>query len=183
MIQNENGSPEPEPDAAVALVRRLFEAVINQCDLDTGEELVAADVVDHNPGPSDSPGRDGLRQVFELLHQAFPDLHGRIDDIFCDGDRVVVRWTVGGTNTQRCMGIGPTGRRILGTGIDILRVEDGRVVERWGNSDDMRMLAQMGLLEEVLSCPTFNPHSSEQFSPLVGAPANEASLQGAPDGG
>ena len=149
------------------IVRRLFDAVVNRGNLAIVEELIASDVIDHNPGPSDMAGRVGLKEVFQMLHRAFPDLHGRIDDMICDGDRVVVRWTIGGTNTQRCMGIGPTNRPILGTGIDILRLEDGRITERWGNSDDMRMLAQMSLLEDVLSCPTFNPHSSHQFEAVA----------------
>ena len=147
-----------------ALVRRLFEEVVNNRNVAIADQLLAPDVVDHNPGPSDAPGREGLKQVFEMLHQAFPDLNGRIDDLFCDGDCVVIRWTIGGTNTRRCMGIGPTNRRMLGTGMDILRIVEGRIVERWGNSDDMRMLAQMGLLEDVLSCPNFNPYSAPQFS-------------------
>jgi predicted ester cyclase len=141
-----------------ALVRRLFDEIVNRGNVRIVDELLAPDIVNHNPGPSDAPGREGIREVFWMLHLAFPDLRGHIDDLIPDGDRVVVRWTIAGTNTRRCMGIGPTGRSIQGTGIDILRVSGGRVVERWGNSDDMLMLNQMGLLEEVLGCPSFNPH-------------------------
>ena len=145
------------------LVRELFEDVVNAGRFERVDELLAPDCRDHNPGPSDAPGREGIREVFELLHAAFPDLHGRIEDILCEGDRVVVRWSIGGTNTRRCMGIGPTNRRMENSGIDIVRIEDGRIVERWGNSDDMRTLYQMGLLEDVMSCPSFNPHSHDSF--------------------
>jgi predicted ester cyclase len=147
------------------LVRRLFEESVNRGNFAIIEELIAKNVVDHNPGPSDAPGREGLAQVLWMLHHAFPDLNGRIDDLICDGAFVIIRWTISGTNTRRCMGIGPTNRAMQGTGTDIFRIENGRVVERWGNSDDMRMLAQMGLLEDVLSCPSFNPYSSQNFGP------------------
>ena len=145
------------------LVRNLFEAVVNRGDVDCVDEVLSADCVDHNPGPSDAPGRAGIREVFMLLHTAFPDLHGSIDDLLCDRDFVIVRWTIGGTNTHRCMGIGPTNRRMKNHGIDIVRVENGRIVERWGNSDDLKTLEQMGLLQDVMSCPDFNPHSHDSF--------------------
>jgi predicted ester cyclase len=158
-MNQSSSSPENNVQAGnIAIVTRLFEEVVNNDNIEIVDELLAPDIENHNPGPSDAPGRQGIREVFWLLHTAFPDLHGRIDDIMAEGDRVVVRWTIGGTNTRRCMGIGPTGRTISGTGIDILRIVDGRMTERWGNSDDMVMLHQMGLLEDVLSCPSFNPH-------------------------
>lgn len=158
MDQTPNTPEEDLQERNIALVKRLFEAVVNERNTEVIDQLLAPDIQNHNPGPSDAPGRQGIKEVFWLLHTAFPDLHGLINDIVAEGDRVVVRWTLGGTNTRRCMGIGPTGRTISGTGIDILRLVDGQITERWGNSDDMVMLHQMGLLEDVLSCPSFNPH-------------------------
>jgi len=133
------------------LLHRLFDNVINRNDLSLTESCIADDIRDHNPGPSDQPGRKGIQEVCKILRQAFPDLNGAIDDLVAEGDRIVIRWNVRGTNTCRCGGIGPTLRAIAGSGIDIVRVartpdSTPRVTDRWGNSDDTGILLQLGLI-------------------------------------
>jgi len=136
-------------EANKELVRRLFDEVVNRHNPDIVEQLIVADAVDHNPGPSDAPGRQGLKEVFMMLHTAFPDLHGTIDDMIAEDDTVVVRWTISGTNTCKCMGLGPTTRQMTGNGMDILRIVDGKITDRWGNSDDMGMLVQLGIVPSI----------------------------------
>jgi predicted ester cyclase len=71
------------------------------------------------------------------LIAAFPDLHTRVDDLIVDvpASRVAVRWSAVGTNKQRYLDIGPTGRETLVTGIEIIEVRGDRVVRRWGEWD------------------------------------------------
>lgn len=146
--------PCTESDEVAAnkeLLSRLFDEVINRNDLSLTETCIADDIRDHNPGPSDLPGRKGIQEVCKILRQAFPDLNGAIDDLVAEGDRIVIRWNVRGTNTCRCGGIGPTRRAISGSGIDIVRVtrtpdSAPRVTDRWGNSDDTGILLQLGLI-------------------------------------
>jgi predicted ester cyclase len=134
------------------IIRRLFDAVINQGSVVLLDEHISEKIADHNPGPSDLPGRDGIKEVCNLLRKAFPDLHGTIDALIAEGDTVVARWTVRGTNTCKCGGINATQRPMVGTGIDIVRLatsSEGKrvVVDRWGNSDDTGILIQLGLVE------------------------------------
>jgi predicted ester cyclase len=77
---------------------------------------------------------------------AFPDLTLSADDLLGDGDRVVLRWTAHDTHQAELMGMPATGRRVTMTGIDILRVVDGRIVERWGEFNGVEMLQQLGTL-------------------------------------
>lgn len=133
------------------LVAHIFESVIGRSDLAPIDRWVAEKIHDHNPGPSDLAGREGIKQVCNLLHKAFPDLHGTIDEMIAEDDRVVVRWTVHGTNSCGCGGIDATRRNMTGTGIDILRIvgegNERQIVDRWGNSDDTGILIQLGLIQ------------------------------------
>ncbi len=53
-------------------------------------------------------------------------------------------WTAIGTHTGPYLGAAPTGRRIVFKGIEIVRVRDGLITERWGEWDGLDLLAQLG---------------------------------------
>ena len=130
-----------------AFTRRAYEA-INQKNLDALDEMVASDMIDRDPAPGQGPGLEGVKQYFSSLHTAFPDVQMNIDDMIAEGDKVVARVNVGGTHQGEFMGIDPTGNRVTITGIDILRIADGKIVERWGKFDDLSMMQQLGVISE-----------------------------------
>jgi steroid delta-isomerase-like uncharacterized protein len=88
-----------------------------------------------------SAGGETTKAAFAValadLMRAFPDLETRVDDCVVDpaASRVAIRWSAMGTNRARFLGIGPTGRPTPMTGIEIVEVESGRVVRRWGEWD------------------------------------------------
>lgn len=81
--------------------------------------------------------REGFAQGLRDLIAAFPDLETRVEDLVVDdaARRVAVRWSASGTNAARYLGIGPTHRRTRITGIEIIEIQDGRIVRRWGEWD------------------------------------------------
>jgi predicted ester cyclase len=107
------------------------------------DRLYTPDVVDHNPLPGQGPGLDGIKQLVTVYHSVFPDLSVSTDDVVSSGDRVVVRWTGTGTHQGDQLGVPATGKQVRLTGIDILRVEDGRIVERWGETNGLEMMQQI----------------------------------------
>lgn len=127
------------------LVRRVFEEVYNQGNLDVVEELASPDFVAHSP-TEDVHGTAGVKQFVTDLRTAFPDLHTTIEDLIAEGDRVVARFTATGTHTGPYKGIPPTGKQGKITGIDIERIVDGKSVECWTNTDDLGMLQQLGVV-------------------------------------
>jgi steroid delta-isomerase-like uncharacterized protein len=127
------------------LVRRVFEEVYNQGNLDVVEDLASRDFVAHSP-TEDVYGTDGVKQFVTDLRTAFPDLHTTIEDLIAEGDRVVARFTATGTHTGPYKGIPPTGKQGKITGIDIERIVDGKSVECWTNTDDLGMLQQLGVV-------------------------------------
>jgi steroid delta-isomerase-like uncharacterized protein len=129
-----------------AIARRGYEA-INQNTLDALDEIVASDMTDHDPAPGQGPGLEGVKQWFSEMHTAFPDFQMNVEDMIAEGDKVVARVSMSGTHEGEFMGIEPTGNRVTITGIDILRITDGKIVERWGNFDNLGMMQQLGVME------------------------------------
>jgi predicted ester cyclase len=63
-----------------------------------------------------------------------------------EGDKVAVRFTVRGTHRGEFMGIAPTGKEVVVQGMDINRMANGKIVERWGIADSLSMLQQLGVI-------------------------------------
>ena len=130
-----------------ALFRRMLEEVLSQGNISLIDELVAPDVVEHEALPPGVPaGREGVKLMFTMFRGAFPDLNATVDDIIAEDDKVAARSTWSGTHQGEFMGIPPTGKRVSFGVIDIFRVANGVVVEHWGQTDEMGMLQQLGVV-------------------------------------
>ena len=130
-----------------AIVRRFFEEFVDNRDLSIADELLATDFVDHDPaGPNQGPGREGLKQLFAARWLAFPDVGATVEDQVSEGDKVVSRVTITGTNQGEFMGIPATGKSFSIEAIAIFRLEDGKIVERWAVTDNMGMMQQLGVI-------------------------------------
>ena len=129
-----------------AVARRLVEEVVGQGNTSLVEVVLAPDYVDHDQFAGMPPGRERMIPINKMMRTAFPDLNATIDDIVAEGDKVVIRWTMRGTNHGEFMGAPATGKSVSVGVIEILRVAGGQVVERWGQSDFMGMMQQLGLM-------------------------------------
>jgi steroid delta-isomerase-like uncharacterized protein len=126
--------------------RRWAELWNANVDLALVDELVAPDFVSHSAPPGLAPGREGVKQWVSIFHKAFPDIYSRAEDVIAEGDKVVERFTAGGTHQGEFFGISPTGKKATTSGINIFRIANGQIVEHWGNSDDLGMLRQFGII-------------------------------------
>jgi predicted ester cyclase len=134
-------------DSNVALYRRLIEEVFNQGKLETVDELVSADLKEHEQLPPEfRPGREGLKQLVQALRVAFPDGKTTIEDLAVDGDKVWARNRSRGTNTGWFMGMPATGKIVDFEIMDLCRFAGGKIVEHWGVSDNMAMMQQLGMI-------------------------------------
>lgn len=129
-----------------ALIRRVYEQIIGQKNLDLVEELYAANVVWHGPGGQEARGTDGMRELLKTYLTAFPDLQITIDDLIASGDQIVVRWTGRGTHEGELQGVAPTRKSVELAGTNIARIEDGKIAEEWGNFDQLGMMQQIGAI-------------------------------------
>ncbi len=140
--QDANGSAE----ANKAIVRRIYEEGLNCGDLDLLDRVLAESLVDHSSFPVNANGRDSFKQRFRSVLLAFPDANMTVEDGIATGDKVVFRWTLRGTHTGPFASVEPTGRHVVVTGINITRIEDGKVVEHWASFDHLGLLQQLGVM-------------------------------------
>lgn len=123
----------------------LLGAAVNSGDLSDLDEVVAADSIDHDPAPGQGPGPQGFRDMFTEMRTAFPDLHVELEHLTATDDDVALAYTVTGTHQGPLMGHEPTGGSISIRGVQLGRFADGKLVERWGSSDQLAMFVQLGL--------------------------------------
>ena len=131
-----------------AVVRRLFEEVVNEGNLAALDELTTDDLVTHTPVPDITPDREGFRQFLGVFLTAFPTQHTEVHDVIAEGGRVVVRHTHYVTHGGEFMGMPPSGREATVEGIEIFRVADGKIAEMWHQDDVLSLLQQLGAIPE-----------------------------------
>jgi steroid delta-isomerase-like uncharacterized protein len=141
-------------------------------DLDAFGDLLSADLVDHNAMPGTAPGLEGAKQAARMTRAAFPDMTDEIHNIIAEGDLVAMLATVRGTHEGEIMGMPPTGKSFAITAIDVIRVAGGKMVERWGLTDQAGMMTQLGL------APL--PPGAEGWTPPQPGPAATMSGTGDP---
>lgn len=133
-------------EANKALVRRYTHEVFERQNYGVIDEVLADDVVSHNPAlPTEITNPAEFRESVELIHAAFPDFEASIEDIVAEGDRVVTRTREGGTHEGAFAGIEPTGRSVEIQGLNLYRIKDGEIAEMWIQVDQPGLLEQVGV--------------------------------------
>jgi steroid delta-isomerase-like uncharacterized protein len=132
-----------------AVLRRWFDEVWNNGRAEVIEELFDENGIAH--GLSDDPsnpikGPSGYRPFYKTFREAFPNLKIVIDDMVAEGDKVAARCSVRGKHEGDFMGRAATQAPVEFTGITIVRIENGKIVEAWNNFDFMTMYKQTGHL-------------------------------------
>lgn len=132
---------------AAYLASRKVHRVHVRIGVSAAQELTAPAYVNHDAPPGVPPNREGIKQLTAMFRQAFPDGRMAIEDMVAEADRVATRKTFSGTHRGEFMGIPPTGRTFAIRLMDIARLADGKVVERWYVGDDLGLLQQLGALQ------------------------------------
>jgi len=141
-----------------AVVGRWFDQFWGKtCDLAIVDELAAPDMLLQYSLHAPRRGREDIKAFMTDFRRAFPDLNfWGTADLIAQGDYVVGRWEGGGTHPGPAFGdflIGSlpaaTGRKMHFTGITVLRVRNGKIVEEIGLDDGVAALTQLGLLKKA----------------------------------
>ena len=127
---------------------RDFVDGMNAQDLSTIEELLDENFVDHEPGPGQDPGRQGMKDMMQMFFSAFPDLKATINHLVAEDDLVTGHMTLEGTQTGEFMGIPGSDKKISITEMRMVRIVDGKATEHWGVVDSMTMMQQLGVMPE-----------------------------------
>lgn len=131
------------------ILHRWFEKVWNQKSEEAIDEMFAEEGIAN--GLKDSEG-NFLRgpEHFKTLHRAFlsayPDLKITIEDTVSEGDKIAARCTVRATHTGEGLGVAPTNQPIEFTGMTMVKIKDGKIIEAWNEFNFMEMYGQLGAL-------------------------------------
>ena len=129
-------------------VTSFIQALFTKGDLGAVDEYLAEEFVDHDPPMGGPANREGMRQAAAMFRGAFPDWRSDLGFLVAEGDLVVENFTASGTQQGEIFGAPPSGRTVSLPGINIWRVRDGRIVERWGRLDDLGLMRQLGLVPQ-----------------------------------
>ncbi|KPV51032.1 hypothetical protein SE17_23540 [Kouleothrix aurantiaca] len=129
-----------------AIVRRVYEDVINQERAELIEALYAADVVVHDPFMGEAHGVGAFRELLGMFDAAFPHHRVAIDAMVAEGDMVSVLHTHTATHGGTFMGMPATGKSVVVPGIELFRLRDGKIVEFWRKDDDVSLMIQLGMI-------------------------------------
>ena len=127
----------------VTLIRRWFEEVWNKGRREAIDEMASPDAIAHGHAPYDI-GLDQFRGFYTSVRAAFPDIHIGIDFTVADADKVAARWTATATHKGTFLGYAATGRPIKISGVSIMRIAGGKIVEAWDTWDQLGLMVQIG---------------------------------------
>jgi predicted ester cyclase len=128
------------------IVRRFYAEVMGSGNMNSFHELVDERFVDHGETLFGSPNRDELEMGIGYMHNLFQDFNVYLEDMIADGDVVGVRGTMRCKNIGSWLGTQAQGNNLEWKGLAIFRVEDGKIIERWFNSDSLNIVVQMGVV-------------------------------------
>jgi steroid delta-isomerase-like uncharacterized protein len=138
----------PSSDDGRAVIHRWFEEVWNKGREEAIDEMFAEDGIAHglvDENGEELRGASGFKPFFRKFRDAFPDIEVTIEDCICEADRAAARCTVRAKHTGEGLGIAATNKPVEFSGLCIIRVKDGKIVEAWNNFDFASLNQQIGL--------------------------------------
>ena len=131
------------------LVRRFIEEVVNTGDVGAMAEYVSADCVETDGKLRVVSGIEGMQQHVLGVRATYADLHLTLERQIAEGEWVVTQITARGMHTGEWLGIAPTGRPVVITGVNVDRIVNGRIVEHGGAENMLDALLEIDAVRPV----------------------------------
>jgi predicted ester cyclase len=130
------------------LVRR-YQEIYDNNDLEGLSEVLAQNLLTPRIMTGLPSGLEGAKAAHRIMLLGFPDFQTTIDDLVAEADTVAARITMRGTHSEEFVNIPPTGRRVEFSGMYIVRIENGKIAEHWGEEDSVSLMAQLGVKPQI----------------------------------
>ena len=124
------------------ILNRYFGEFFNRGDWPVAEVILTPEIRFH--GGVEIAGRENYVAFVKSLRTGFPDFHADLEDLFGNGAKFAARFTLRGTHLGMFVGIPPTSRKVEVAGMDLFRVEQGRIAEIWGAVNALGLFQQLG---------------------------------------
>jgi predicted ester cyclase len=122
--------------------RQFYSEVMQKGNLAMLDDLIAPNFVDHQPAPGQGPGAAGVKQFVTAVRNAISGLQVTVEHMVAEGDMVAAHVACRGKHTGELMGIPPSGKDVIMRVSDLVRIENGKAVERWGVEDMSGLMTQ-----------------------------------------
>lgn len=119
--------------------------IVASGDFDRLGEVFSADVVDHDPSSAQAPGVEGVKQFWRGVKGSFPDFSLEVDLLTASEDFVTIVYRMAGTHEGEYMGVAGTGKHFEVRGVQVAKFENGLITDRWGSTDSLGLLSQLGI--------------------------------------
>lgn len=117
----------------------------NEGNVSLCDEIFSAEIVRHTVDIyEDIIGIEAFKEYVTMQRKTFPDFNATLDELIIKGDNIVGRWTVTGTNTGPFGDLPPTGKKVKYSGVNVMRVVDGKIIEEWVYFNQAAILTQLG---------------------------------------
>ena len=131
-----------------AVVRRFFEELLSTDNFSVADEILAPDFRFYFAGSPEPMNPERYKAFLVMRRAAFPDRRFTVEDMVAEGDKVSARFTMRGTHEGEFRGMAPTGKLVTLTGIDMIRLREGKMVE------DRVEVGQLGMMQQLGVIPT-----------------------------
>jgi len=129
-----------------SFIHRWFDEVWNNQSEAAVDEMFAEDGIGHGLGGEPIRGPEEFKTFHRAFISAYPDLKVLVEDAVVEGDKIAARCRVTGVHQGHGIGLAPTNQPVEFTGMVIVRVKDGKIVEAWNEFNFMEMYKQVGAL-------------------------------------
>ena len=135
------------PEENASTVRELIQRVLNEGDIGFAEKVLSESYVERSPMPGGTADKAGAIAMFNMMRTQTPDMRIEVEDVIASGNKVAVRSTLHGTDTEGFMpGMPPTGKQFSMGAMDVFTFDDaGMNTEHYGVYDIMGTMTQLGL--------------------------------------
>ena len=131
------------------IIKSFYSEIINKGNLSIINTIMSESFIDHNIPPEAPNGIEGFIQFLRMVSTAFPDIQVTVQELIAENNMVVSRLSITGTQTGILMGkIAPTNKKAVWTGIDIFKIENGKITDRWSQRDLLSMMKQIGAIPQ-----------------------------------
>ena len=125
------------------LLRDYIAEVWDKDNVDALDDFLAPYYQRHRSPDTQPLSRAEQKALLIGFRTAFPDVTITVEDMIAEDDRIVFRSVMTGTHLGEFLGIAPTGRQVTFSLLDILRIENGKIVEQWGGPDVYDLVKQL----------------------------------------
>lgn len=124
-----------------------FIRFINTGDITLGQSIISPDVVFYAPtSPQPMHGFQGYTAILDMMRGTMPDVSWKAEEFIADDNKVMVRFTMTGTQTNPFMGMPASGKKVCVTAMNIYELQDGKIIREHGLPDLFSMLIQLGAI-------------------------------------